>query len=113
VERALWLLELRDYLEAATAYAPQPDPDHAGWQLPAYPWIEQIGRARGMIDEALINLRVRPSAYEGQTYDPEWHTTDDHDTHPDLPPRRVIRVTRQGFGLGSRVLRKARVLTGP
>jgi molecular chaperone GrpE (heat shock protein) len=59
----------------------------------------------------LIKLGVRPSAFQGEPFDPEWHTADDHDTHPDLLQRRVFRVTQQGFRLGSRVLRKAHVVT--
>jgi len=46
---------------------------------------------------------------EGQTFDPNMHEAISHEDHPDLKSGQVIATVSQGYLLGERVLRPARV----
>lgn len=46
---------------------------------------------------------------EGQTFDPNLHEAISHEDHPDLKSGQVIATVSQGYLLGERVLRPARV----
>jgi molecular chaperone GrpE (heat shock protein) len=112
VREAQWLLALRDHLDRAQASVPQPDPDHASWQLPLFPWVEDLAQASRLIGEALAKLAVEATAHAGEPYDPTYHTLVDSDASTDLQSPRIQSVVKQGFRIGSDVVRKALVVVG-
>jgi hypothetical protein len=113
VREAQWLLALRDHLDRAQASVPQPDPDHASWQLPVFPWVEDLAQASRLIGEALAKLGVEATAHAGEQFDPTNHTLVDGDASTDLQAPRIHTVVKQGFRIGPHVIRKALVVTGP
>lgn len=52
---------------------------------------------------------VVPIEVEGQAFDPNLHEAISYEEHPDFESGQVIEQVRQGFKLGSRVLRAASV----
>lgn len=112
VREAQWLLGLQDQLDRAQASLPRPDPDHATWQLPLFPWVEDLAEASRQIGTALAKLGVEATAHAGQPFDPSYHTLLERDAYVDPQAPRIHRVVKQGFRLGSDVVRKALVVTG-
>lgn len=112
MREARWLLELQDNLIHAQVSMPQPDPDHASWQLPAFPWVQDLALASRQIDEALAKLGVQATAHTGELFDPTYHTLVERDGSVDAQAPRIHHVVKQGFRLGSEVVRKALVVTG-
>ncbi len=52
---------------------------------------------------------VQPILPEGQTFDPNFHEAVSHETSDDHTEGQIIEVIHQGYRLGDRVLRPARV----
>jgi hypothetical protein len=67
VRDAQWLLALRDHVDRALGWAPQADPDHGSWQLPLYPWMEELAQARRQIEQALTELEAQHSPPSDET----------------------------------------------
>jgi len=58
---------------------------------------------------SLENEGVQVIQAEGQTFDPSLHEAISQEDHPDLESGQVIATVQQGYILGERVLRPARV----
>ena len=58
---------------------------------------------------SLENEGVQVIQAEGQTFDPSLHEAISQEDHPDLESGQVIATVQQGYTLGERVLRPARV----
>jgi molecular chaperone GrpE len=58
---------------------------------------------------SLENEGVQVIQAEGQTFDPSLHEAISQEDHPDLESGQVIATVSQGYTLGERVLRPARV----
>ena len=52
---------------------------------------------------------VTPIIAEGQFFDPTLHEAISQEDHPDYESGQIIGVVQQGYRLGDRVLRPARV----
>jgi molecular chaperone GrpE len=52
---------------------------------------------------------VKVIVADGQPFDPNQHEAISHEDHPDLESGQVIATVQQGYTLGERVLRPARV----
>ena len=59
---------------------------------------------------ALESLGVERIAAEGKPFDPWEHEAVLHEARQDVEPGTVAQVARQGYRLGSRVLRPAQVV---
>jgi molecular chaperone GrpE len=60
--------------------------------------------------DALAKHGVRPIQAQGQPFDPELHEAAGAVLRPALPPGTVIRVEQEGYTVGDKLLRPARVL---
>jgi len=94
-------LDVVDDLDRALKNRPQ-DEEGANWAS----GIDLIYR------KLLTNLEaegVQVIQAEGQFFDPSLHEAISHEDHPDLESGQVIATVQQGYTLGERVLRPARV----
>ena len=94
-------LDIADDLERALRNRPQ-EGDGATWAS----GIELIYRK---LLTSLENEGVQVIQAEGQTFDPSLHEAISQEDHPDLESGQVIATVSQGYILGERVLRPARV----
>ena len=95
------VLEVVDDLDRALKNRPQ-DGEGAIWAE----GIDLIYR------KLLSNLEaegVQVIQADGQFFDPNFHEAISHEDHPDLKSGQVIATVQQGYTLGDRVLRPARV----
>jgi len=94
-------LELFDDLERALKNRPQ-DNETARWAE----GVELIYRK---FLNYLENEGVQLIETEGQFFDPNLHEAISQEDHPELESGQIIAVVQQGYRLGERVLRPARV----
>lgn len=94
-------LELFDDLERALKNRPN-TPEGAGWAE----GIELIYRK---FLSYLESEGVQRIEAEGQAFDPNLHEAISQEDHPDMESGMVIGVVQQGYRMGERVIRPARV----
>ncbi len=94
-------LELFDDLERALKNRPQVDE--------AAHWAEGVELIYRKFLTYLENEGVQIIETEGQFFDPNLHEAISHEDHPGLESGQIIAVVQQGYRLGERVLRPARV----
>ena len=94
-------LDLFDDLDRAIKNRPQ-DGDGAGWAE----GIELINRK---FQNYLQNEGVETIETEGQSFDPTLHEAISQEDHPNLESGQIIGVVQQGYRIGDRILRPARV----
>jgi molecular chaperone GrpE len=94
-------LEVVDDLDRALKNRPQ-DEEGANW-----------ANGVDLIYRKLLNILevegVKIIQADGQPFDPNFHEAISHEDHPDLESGQVIATVQQGYTLGERVLRPARV----
>lgn len=94
-------LEIFDDLERALKNRPQnPEFDQ---------WVEGIELVYRKFLSYLETEGIQPIETEGQFFDPNLHEAISQEDHPELESGRIIGVVQQGYRLGDRVLRPARV----
>lgn len=94
-------LEIFDDLERALKNRPQnPEFDQ---------WAEGIELVYRKFLSYLESEGIQPIEAEGQFFDPNLHEAISQEDHPELESGRIISVVQQGYRLGDRVLRPARV----
>ena len=94
-------LDLFDDLDRAIKNRPESG-DAQGWAA----GIELINRK---FQTYLQNEGVEPIETEGQFFDPTLHEAISQEDHADLDSGQIIGVVQQGYRMGERVLRPARV----
>jgi len=94
-------LEVLDDLERALENRPQ---DGAGAE-----WAEGIELIARKLKTLLDNEGVQPMQAEGQQFDPNYHEAISQEPSSDHESGEIIEVVQQGYMLGERVLRPARV----
>lgn len=94
-------LEVADNLERALANADPANPEAL---------LEGIRAIQRHFQHALAKHEVRPFDVEGQPFDPERHEAISVLDRPDLPPNSVVHIAQNGYTIGDKVLRPARVI---
>lgn len=72
-------------------------------------WVDGIELINRKFLTYLQNEGVEPIEAEGQFFDPNLHEAISQEDHADLESGQIIGVVQQGYRLGDRVLRPARV----
>ncbi len=73
-------------------------------------WLQGLVLIERKLRTTLESLGVERIEAEGKTFDPWEHEAVLHDVRQDVEPGTVAEVARQGYRLGSRVLRPAQVV---
>jgi molecular chaperone GrpE len=94
-------LELFDDLERALKNRPK--------EAEAANWAEGVELIYRKFLAYLENEGVQLIEVDGQFFDPNLHEAISHEDHPELESGQIIGVVQQGYRLGDRVLRPARV----
>jgi molecular chaperone GrpE len=101
-EVVLQILPVLDDFERAMAALPPERQDED--------WIQGLRLIERKLRSTLERLGVERIAAEGQPFDPWEHEAVLHEVREDVEPGQVATVARQGYRLGSRVLRPAQVV---
>jgi molecular chaperone GrpE len=101
-EAILQILPVLDDFERALAALPEERREED--------WVQGLTLIERKLRSALESLGVERIAAEGQPFDPWEHEAVLHDVREDVVPGTVAQVARQGYRLGSRVLRPAQVV---
>lgn len=94
-------LELFDDLERALKNRPK--------EAEAASWADGVELIYRKFLAYLESEGVQLIDVDGQYFDPNFHEAISHEDHPELASGQVIGVVQQGYRLGDRVLRPARV----
>jgi molecular chaperone GrpE len=73
-------------------------------------WLQGLLLIERKLRSTLEGLGVERIAAEGQPFDPREHEAVMHEPREDIEPDTVATVARQGYRLGSRILRPAQVV---
>ncbi len=101
-EVVLQILPVLDDFERALAALPE--------ERRAEDWVQGLALIERKLRSTLESLGVERIAAEGQPFDPWEHEAVLHEVREDVEPGTVAQVARQGYRLGSRVLRPAQVV---
>jgi molecular chaperone GrpE len=101
-EVLLQTLPVLDDFERALAALPEERRDED--------WLQGLLLIERKLRSTLESLGVERIAAEGSTFDPWEHEAVLHEVREDVEPGTVAAVARQGYRLGSRVLRPAQVV---
>lgn len=97
------LLPVLDDLQLALDNSPQED--SSSWDE----WRDGVALVAHKFAVVLEEVGVVPIETEGEFFDPNVHEAISHEANPDFESGQVIAQVRQGYKLGSRVLRAAMV----
>ena len=97
------LLPVLDDLQLALDNSPQED--SGSWDE----WRDGVALVAHKFAVVLEEVGVVPIETEGEFFDPNVHEAISHEANPDFESGQVIAQVRQGYKLGSRVLRAAMV----
>jgi molecular chaperone GrpE len=101
-EVVLQILPVLDDFERALAALPEERREED--------WVQGLVLIERKLRSTLESLGVERIAAEGKTFDPWEHEAVLHEVREDVEPGTVAQVARQGYRLGSRVLRPAQVV---
>ncbi len=97
------LLPVLDDLQLALDNSPQED--SGSWDE----WRDGVALVAHKFAVVLEEVGIVPIETEGEFFDPNVHEAISHEANPDFESGQVIAQVRQGYKLGSRVLRAAMV----
>lgn len=97
------LLPVLDDLQLALDNSPQED--SGSWDE----WRDGVALVAHKFAVVLEEVGIVPIETEGEFFDPNVHEAISHEANPDFESGQVIARVRQGYKLGSRVLRAAMV----
>ena len=97
------LLPVLDDLQLALDNSPQED--SGSWDE----WRDGVALVAHKFAVVLEEVGIVPIETEGEFFDPNVHEAISHEANPDFESGQVIAQVRQGYILGSRVLRAAMV----